>query len=284
MNREKAFELLGELDGRFVEEAARYAPEAASGSPERIVHMKTRKIITFALAAALILALGITAYAGYQGVATPEAAQRVALEQIEVWKEMGILSQDVIFEGDADAIFEFEEENGGSYWYDRLFTHSFDVRWYCNNQSVTDRQKYGCNLTVDTLTGKIRFADIRAAADENDVPVRESQTADGSRTLYFYDNFDDIFPADLTVDRLCSLLAEYWGFSGYTLSKTVDDFYGTEFDPVDGSTLVKDLKSDSIYYLTVFFEGDQKGAPMYIQLVQFPGYSSLMLGTNHGVG
>ena len=284
MNREKAFELLGDLYGRYVEESVCYAPETASGSPERIVHMKTRRIITLAIAATLILALGITAYAGYQGVATPEAAQRVALEQIEVWKEMGILSQNVVFEGDADAIHEFEEENGGSYWYDRLFTHSFDVRWYCNMQDRTDRQKYGCNLTVDTLTGKIRFADLNAAADENDVPVRESQTAEGNRTLYCYDNFDDIFPTDLTVDRLCTLLAEYWGFSGYTIAKTVDDFYGTEYDPVDGSTLVKDLQSNSIYYLTVFFEGDQKGAPMYIQLNQYPGDVSLMLGTNHGVG
>ena len=78
MNREKAFEILGDLDANFVAEAAEYVPEAAKGSPERIVHMKTKRIVTFALAAVLLLALGITAYAGYQAVATPQAAEKVA--------------------------------------------------------------------------------------------------------------------------------------------------------------------------------------------------------------
>ena len=38
MNREKAFQTLGDLDDRFIEETLRYAPEKASGSPERTVH------------------------------------------------------------------------------------------------------------------------------------------------------------------------------------------------------------------------------------------------------
>ena len=63
MNRETAFQVLGGLDDRYIAEAIRYAPEQASGSPERIAHMKRKRIITLALAAALILALGITAYA-----------------------------------------------------------------------------------------------------------------------------------------------------------------------------------------------------------------------------
>jgi hypothetical protein len=56
--------------------------------------------------------------------------------------------------------------------------------------------------------------------------------------------------------------------------------------PVDADTLLKDLNdsSEANYYLTVFFDGDQEGAPMYIQLHQFPGYVSLMVGTGHAVG
>ena len=57
--------------------------------------------------------------------------------------------------------------------------------------------------------------------------------------------------------------------------------------PVDPDTLLKDMTNSDPgenYYLTVFFEGDQEGAPMYIQLHQFPGYVSLMVGTGHAVG
>ena len=88
------------------------------------------------------------------------------------------------------------------------------------------------------------------------------------------------------MDRFCTLLAEYWGFTGYRIADTDDDFYGEHWDAVDGSTLLRDLSSDTRgnYYMTVFFEGDQEGAPMYLQLAQFPGRVSLMLGTGHAVG
>ena len=294
MNRELLSKAVGEIDESFIAEAYRPVSGTAAAAPERIVHLKKKRIITFALAAVLIVALGATAYAGYASVATPQAAEKVAREQVEVWKEMGLLSQDVTFEGPADAIVEIEEYEGGDYWYGRFFPHSYDVRWYCRTWNEQSRQKYGCNLRVDTLTGKITMAFIDADADDDAVPVREQEVEvpsdpDGgttTRTWYFYDNFSDIFPADITVDRFCSLLAEYWGFSGYTLADTVDEFYNTHFEAIDGSTLLKDLNGDTRenYYLTVFFDGDQKGAPMYIQLNQFPGYVNLTLGTGHGVG
>lgn len=63
MNRELLSKALCEIDESFLAEAYRPVPEAASGSPERIVPMRKKRIITFALAAALILALGVTAYA-----------------------------------------------------------------------------------------------------------------------------------------------------------------------------------------------------------------------------
>ena len=54
---------------------------------------------------------------------------------------------------------------------------------------------------------------------------------------------------------------------------------------VDGSTLLKELPSyQTNYYLTVFFEGDQEGAPMYIQLSSFVGYVDLGVGTHHSIG
>ena len=65
MNRELLSKAVGNIDDRFIAEARFSVPEDASGTSERIVHMKKKRIITFALAAALILALGTAAYAIY---------------------------------------------------------------------------------------------------------------------------------------------------------------------------------------------------------------------------
>ena len=62
MKRETITLMLNSIDDEYISEAAVFSPNAIQGSPERTVHMKKR-IITFALAAALMLALGITAYA-----------------------------------------------------------------------------------------------------------------------------------------------------------------------------------------------------------------------------
>ena len=304
MNREQLSAVIGSIDDRHVAECFRYAPGEASASRERSQHVKTKRIITLALAAALILSLSVTAYAIKMSVASPEAAQKVALQEIEVWKELGLISPNVSFEGEPFQIVELEEQKGSDYWYGRLFRHSYDVRWsmgpidWGDQEPPTDmvRQKYGCNLRVDTLTGKITQAFLDARADPDDVPTSSVELNWGDpngaepqtqRTLYFYDNFDDLFPADMTVDRFLTLLAEYWGFSGYTLADTVDEtYYDAHWSPVSQDSLLKDMPSGNTdnYYLTVFFDGDQEGAPMYLQLHQFPGYVQLQFGTGHAVG
>ena len=64
MKRELLSKAFGDIDEAFVQEAYRPVPaDDASGSPGRIVHMNRKRIITFALAAALMLSLGIAAYA-----------------------------------------------------------------------------------------------------------------------------------------------------------------------------------------------------------------------------
>ncbi len=254
-------------------------------------HIKVRRIITFALAAALILALGVGAYAAYGKVAGPQEAERVALQELEVWKELGLISQDISFEGPATKIVEIEGYQGNDYWYDRLFPHSYDVRWYGEG-------KYNCNLRVDTQSGKIMFATIGARPDETDEPidsVEHQQPIDPydldkgfeTMTLYIYDSFDDLVPTDLTVDDFCSRLAEYWGFSGYRIADTVDEsWYDVHWEAIDGSTRLLDLPrfTSTNYYLTVFFDGDQDGAPMYIELDNYPENSTLILGNRHPVG
>lgn len=304
MKRELLSKAIGDIDGRFIAEAYRPVQPAGADS-ERMIHVKKKRFITLGLVAAILMTLSVAAYAINQAVGTPQAAQRVALQEIEVWKQMGLLNPEVQFEGEPNMIVEIKEHKGGESWYGRLFPHSYDVRWYLGAvgayQTPTAeaaQRKYGCNLTIDTLTGKMMAATIDAKAGEDAVPVREDvwkgpvdpSDPEGEwveKPIYFYDNYADIFPADMTVDRFCTLLAEYWGFSGYRLAETVNDFYYDEPQAsVDPNSLLKDLNADTRanYYLTVFFEGDQPGVPMYIQLNQFPGYVSLMVGTVHAVG
>lgn len=80
MNRELLSRAFGDIDERFVREAYRPIPEDASGASERIVHMKKKRIITIALAAALTLALGIAAYAAWSIHAERQQELRAALK------------------------------------------------------------------------------------------------------------------------------------------------------------------------------------------------------------
>ena len=63
MKRETITLMLNCLADNYISEAEIFCPDAIQESPERIAHMKKKRLLTFALAAALILALGITAFA-----------------------------------------------------------------------------------------------------------------------------------------------------------------------------------------------------------------------------
>ncbi len=284
MNTEMLFDALDQVPEKYKTEVLtkmerHYDPK----------HTKQRKTVkTILIAAAIACLMSLSAYAVGSAVNSPEAAEKTALQEIEKWKEMGLLSEDVSLEGKADAVYEIEERTGDEYWYGRIFRHRYDVRWY--GSPYGEGGKYSGNFGVDTATGKLYAVAINANADEDDVPLRtvevERETGDGKTetlALNVYDNFCDIFPEDMTVDRFCSGLAEYWGFGGYTLSDTHDEFYREDWSAVSGDSLLRDLPQDN-YYLTIFFEGDQQGVPMYLQLAAFPGYVTLFLGTNHAVG
>lgn len=63
MKRETISLALSALDDRHIADTAVFSPESIPSSPERIVSMNKKRIITLALAAVLMLALGISAYA-----------------------------------------------------------------------------------------------------------------------------------------------------------------------------------------------------------------------------
>ncbi|MBR4473582.1 MAG: hypothetical protein IKS55_08075 [Oscillospiraceae bacterium] len=61
MKRELVLKAFGDIDESYIAEAYRPIPEEFPSS-ERVVHMKKKRILTYALAAALLLSLGIVAY------------------------------------------------------------------------------------------------------------------------------------------------------------------------------------------------------------------------------
>jgi hypothetical protein len=63
MNRDQILQMLENIDDRFVTEAARFDPVGRRSPTERSRHMKTKRIVTLALAAALLLGLGAVACA-----------------------------------------------------------------------------------------------------------------------------------------------------------------------------------------------------------------------------
>lgn len=67
MKREQLSDIIGNLDDRQIAEAYQFDPALCGRSPERIGRMKIKRIVTFALAAVLILALGVTGFAVYRG-------------------------------------------------------------------------------------------------------------------------------------------------------------------------------------------------------------------------
>ena len=95
------------------------------------------------------------------------------------------------------------------------------------------------NLFVDTMSGKIVHISTEAKADETDTPIPGGdvtvETGNGTETFHTYNNYDDILPDGMTVDKFCTLLAKYWGFSGYRLAQTDDAmFHYAQLNPGGG--------------------------------------------------
>ena len=79
MRRDQILQMLEAVDDRFVTEAARFDSPNRQSPPERSASMKTKRILTFALAAALLLGLGVAAYAA--GWIGPRAIVREELPE-----------------------------------------------------------------------------------------------------------------------------------------------------------------------------------------------------------
>lgn len=261
---------------------------------------KPRKLKTpirvFLIAAVIASLFTVTAFAVGNYINSPAQAEKVAQQELLKMQEMGILSDKFSVEGiKAEQVIELPVFEGEDYFFGRIWPHRYSVQWF---KGTPEGNPYTVITQVDTADGKIMAVTVEALAGEDEVPYRvledqevpvgydeeKQQPIMEIRDFEYFDNYEDIIPEGITVDQLCTRLNEYWGFEGYTVVDSVDEFY--DFEDVQtpsGDSLVRDLPQDD-YYLSVLFEGDQQGVPRYIQTVEFPGYVTMIIGTNHAVG
>ncbi len=112
MNRELLSKALGEISESYIAEAYRPLPEDASSASERIVHMKKKRMITAALAAALAFVLGITAYAAWSIHAERQQELRDKL-QIDENNVSSYVEYDVASSEPADGLTLLSAVNNG---------------------------------------------------------------------------------------------------------------------------------------------------------------------------
>ena len=271
-------EAAGGIDDEIIKEVTSAMQEKNTGKPLRA----KRTLRTVLIAAALVLVLAGSALAAGRLINSPAQAVKVARQEIAKMQDMGILSSEYrFFDGEPDYLGEAPNMGVSDYWFGRIFPHSYIVR------GGTADGKYYMNLFVDTMSGKIVHISTEARADETDEPIPGSEgvwdNGDELIPYYLYDNYDDILPDGMTVDKFCTLLAKYWGFSGYRLAQTDDAmFHYAQLNPGGGELLTDFAGANS--YLTVYFDGDQSGTPMYISLDRFPGRVNVLFGMLHQVG
>lgn len=245
--------------------------------PQKRARQMGRKTKVLLLAAALALLLAACGYTVGRAINSPEQAWEVAQREIDLMKDMGILTESLRLPDEPNFIMENaenEENLPDLNWYGRIFKHSYTVM-------ATD-DEYLFHFFVDTMSGKITKLSIEARAEENDDKIVLDDFSDGSMEVSM--NYYDIVPDNITLDAFCSLLSDYWGFSGYKLAETEDKERHYDTAVPDGSKQLTDYANSS--YITVYFDGDQQGVPMFIELSsnKHPYGVYFTVGTNHSVG
>lgn len=126
MKREIISQALNALDERHISETAGFDPKLMQSSPERSARVKTKRIITLALAAALIIALGAAAYAsdifGIKTMAIDLNQQANIIPEADApespankWTDISV-SQPQAVEDTVDAAIKEKIENSAKAW------------------------------------------------------------------------------------------------------------------------------------------------------------------------
>ncbi len=278
MMGDKIMEAINGIRDEYVESAGKFLgqiePESGAGRPGG----RRRGWVKIVLIAAVIASLlSLPAYALTEYLLnSPEQAQKQALEEVDRLNELGIIQVNLEPDQEATKIFKTQGQELGLDFFHRIIYPNYHVQLFDG--------KYKFVTQLDMASGKLQFISITAKADEEDrVYQEENSLSDGSsQTLTRYDNTDDLVSPELTVGELCAALAEYWGFEGYTLSGTENTDYGWDTEAPAADSLVKDILDGP--YITVYFDGDQEGVPMYVELYTVSGATVMSIGTNHLVG
>ena len=130
MNREELFLLLGGIDDRYIAEAVCYRPGAAAGSPERINPMNKKRFLSLALAAALLLSLGVVAYAAWS---IHQSRQKELKEDLRIEESnAGSYTEYTVPEDNATGLVLLSAINDGT-----------DQRVYVNISPVSEEEMMG---------------------------------------------------------------------------------------------------------------------------------------------
>ena len=138
------------------------------------------------------------------------------------------------------------------------------------------------SIYVSIDSGKALSCSIDIRPQEGDAQLDKNPVDMGSGDRYYYDSFDRVMREDMTLEEYCTLLNEYWGFDGYTISGTQYADYGYDTQPPAGDTLMKDLMDQP--FVTLYFEGDQQDMPMFLEGLYFPEDTHFSFGFGHAVG
>lgn len=273
MNPERFLDSFGGIRDDYVSSAQVFLGLTSPAEKPKRGRGAGKAVRILLIAAVLVSLLTTTAFAASEYLLnSPKQAVKAAGEQLALWHDMGVLSAGLeITEANTRVLKMDSSQDLGEGFFHRLLKPRYNL--------LCKTERYLISADIDMATGKLGFVSINAYAGENDTPIDAGEEV--SAYLY-YDNTDDILPDTLTVDALCSSLAEYWGFSGYTLSGTEDTMYGWSTDVPSGDTLVRDLADQP--YLTVYFDGDQRGVPMFVELYRVAGATVFSIGTNHMLG
>lgn len=287
MNVIRFLEAMGEINDDMIMEVADTMEQTNEQENRARIHAGRRRFFrTLLIAAAIAAVLSATAFAAYSYLlSTPEQAVKAVKQEIRRWEELGIIAPQGDIEEEWLRVRKTEEPiELSAYYFHRILRpyYQVSIRW--------DKGSVSCD--IDMADGKLYGVTLSAYADEDDPIVGEGVEwgdfdGDGEDDIgYCRDNLDDLIPEGLTLDMLCERLMEYWGFQGYMLAPTTDSFYGWQNITYSGEMPVRELWNQP--NATVYFNGDQEGVPMFIELNGFsaPGhpYSILTIGTTHAVG
>lgn len=236
-----------------------------------------RRHIILLLSAILVFSLcGATASAAVE-VELNDADRKAALDSaqnaLDELYELGMLSVRHTIAARENDVITIEEERIG--FFDRIIPACYYV-------NCPTEEGNWVSINVDKETGKALRCSIDIAAQDSDEKLDREPLDLGNGAKYYYDSFDRIMREDMTLDEYCALLNNYWGFDGYTISGTKYADYGYDTEAPAGDTLIKDLMDEP--FVTVYFDGDQDGVPMFIEGVVFPGTNHFSFGYAHMVG